>query len=304
MIQRTPLVPALALPSSPTMPSSGRAWSSADTISCSEARSISDTMSVAVDLVSTVMRARPDPSSSRSTARRATSLASSRSALACALSTALRSVMDGDGTVPRMAASAPLVDLRSDTVTRPSRAMRRAMAEAEVGDDGFGDDPTVNRLQDVFAERTGKEAALFVPSGTMANQIALRVLAPAGSLVVAGRRQHVVTHEGGAFGVNQSGQLHVVDDDDGTLDPGEIAHLVAGSEHRWPPPGAVVAENTHLASGGRPWPPGRLEDVAAVGVPVHLDGARLFNAAVATGVAAARLPTPPPTPPPPPSQGP
>ncbi|HZA78356.1 MAG TPA: GntG family PLP-dependent aldolase [Acidimicrobiales bacterium] len=185
-----------------------------------------------------------------------------------------------------------VVDLRSDTVTRPTPAMRRAMAEAEVGDDGFGDDPTVNRLQDVFAERMGKEAALFVPSGTMANQIALRVLAAPGSLVVAGRRQHVVTHEGGAFGVNQSTQLHVVDDDDGRLAAADVAHLVAGSEHRWPPPGAVVAENTHLASGGRPWPPGRLEDVAAVGVPVHLDGARLFNAAVATGVAAADLATP------------
>jgi threonine aldolase len=200
--------------------------------------------------------------------------------------------MDGDGTVPRMAASAPLVDLRSDTVTRPSPAMRRAMAEAEVGDDGFGDDPTVNRLQDVFAERTGKEAALFVPSGTMANQIALRVLAPAGSLVVAGRRQHVVTHESGAFGVNQSAQLHVVDDPDGTLDPGDVAELVAGSEHRWPPPGAVCVENTHLASGGRPWPLERLRAVAALGVPVHLDGARVFNAAVATGMDVAELSAP------------
>jgi len=201
--------------------------------------------------------------------------------------------MTGDGTVQSMAPDlrdAPdVVDLRSDTVTRPTPAMRRAMAEAEVGDDGFGDDPTVNRLQQVFAERMGKEEALFVPSGTMANQIALRVLAPPGSLVVAGRRQHVVTHEGGAFGVNQSAQLHVVDDDDGTLDPAEIANLVAGSEHRWPPPSAVVVENTHLGAGGRPWPLDRLEAVAAVGVPVHLDGARLFNAALATGVAVGDL---------------
>jgi threonine aldolase len=189
-----------------------------------------------------------------------------------------------------MAPDAPdVVDLRSDTVTRPTPAMRRAMAEAEVGDDGFGDDPTVNRLQEVFADRMGKDGALFVPSGTMANQIALRVLGPPGSQVVAGRRQHVVTHEGGAFGVNQSAQLQTVDDDDGTLDPAEIAHLVAGSEHRWPPPGVVVVENTHLAAGGRPWAVERLEAVAAVGVPMHLDGARLFNAAVATGVAVADL---------------
>ena len=148
------------------------------------------------------------------------------------------------------------VDLRSDTVTRPTPEMRRAMAEAEVGDDGFGDDPTVNRLQEVFADRMGKADALFVPSGTMANQIALRVLAAAGTLVVAGRRQHVVTHEGGAFGTNQAAQLHLVDDADGTLDPGEIAYLVAGAEHRWPAPAAVVVEDTHLAAGGRPWPRG------------------------------------------------
>src|SRR5215207_5389440 len=90
------------------------------------------------------------------------------------------------------------VDLRSDTVTRPTPEMRRAMADAEVGDDGFGDDPTVNRLQAAFAERVGKEAALFVPSGTMANQIALRVLGRAGSVVFAGRRQHLVVREAAA----------------------------------------------------------------------------------------------------------
>lgn len=179
--------------------------------------------------------------------------------------------------------SAPAVDLRSDTVTRPTPAMRRAMAEAEVGDDGFGDDPTVNRLEATFAERTGKEAALLLPSGTMANQVALRVLAAPGSLVVVGRRQHVVTHEGGAFGVNQVAQLHVVDDTGGVLDPGDITHLVDAAGHRWPAPSAVCVEDTHLMAGGRPWPLERLGAVAAPGVPVHLDGARLFNAAVATG---------------------
>ena len=161
------------------------------------------------------------------------------------------------------------------------------MAEAEVGDDGFGDDPTVDRLQRRFAELTGKEAALFVPSGTMANQVALRVLAPAGTLVVAGRRQHVVTHEGGAFGLNQLAQLHVLDDDDGTLDPAAIAYLVEAAGHRWPAPGLVCVEDTHLASGGRPWPLDRLAAVYGAGVPVHLDGARLFNAAVATGTTVA-----------------
>ncbi|HLT68794.1 MAG TPA: GntG family PLP-dependent aldolase [Acidimicrobiales bacterium] len=181
----------------------------------------------------------------------------------------------------------PAVDLRSDTVTRPTAEMRRAMAEAEVGDDGFGDDPTVARLEARFAELTGKEAAVFTPSGTMANQIALRALAAPGSLVVAGRRQHVVTHEAGAVGLNQAAQLHLVPDDDGTIDPGEVAHLVEAAEHMWPAPSLVCAEDTHLASGGRPWPLDRLRSLGAVGVPVHLDGARIFNAAVATGTSVA-----------------
>jgi threonine aldolase len=162
--------------------------------------------------------------------------------------------------------------------------MRRAMAEAEVGDDGFGDDPTVHRLQAAFAERVGHEAALFMPSGTMANQVALRVLAPVGTSVVVGRRQHVVSHEAGAFGLNQVAQLHVLDDDEGTLDPAEIAWLLEASLHRWPRPSVVCVENTHLASGGRPWPLAALQAVADVGVSVHLDGARLFNASVAQGV--------------------
>ena len=182
---------------------------------------------------------------------------------------------------------APPVDLRSDTVTRPTPAMREAMAAAEVGDDGFGDDPTVARLQARYAELTGKEAALFLPSGTMANQVALRTLARPGTLVVAGRRQHVVTHEGGAFGINQVAQLHVLDDEDGTLDPAEVSRLVAGAAHRWPEPSVVCVEDTHLASGGRPWPLDRLAAVAAAGVPIHLDGARLFNAGVATGTTVA-----------------
>jgi threonine aldolase len=196
---------------------------------------------------------------------------------------------------PPVAAGAPVppaVDLRSDTVTRPTPAMRRAMAEAEVGDDGFGDDPTVWRLEQRFAALTGKDSALFLPSGTMANQVALRVLAPAGGLVIAGRRQHVVTHEGGAFGLNQVAQLHVVDDDDGTIDPAEVAHLVEGAAHRWPPPAVVCAEDTHLASGGRPWPLDRLVALGATGVPVHLDGARLFNATVASGTTLAERAAP------------
>ena len=181
-----------------------------------------------------------------------------------------------------------VVDLRSDTVTRPTAAMRRAMAEAEVGDDGYGEDPTVRALEEAFAERVGKQAAVLVPSGTMANQIALRLLGSPGTAVVAGRTSHVVAYEQGAFGVNGAAQLHVVDDRDGTLPVEEIAWFAeAGGPHHWVPVSAVCVEDTHMPSGGRPWPAGGVAAVAALGLPVHLDGARLFNAEVATGVTAA-----------------
>jgi threonine aldolase len=184
------------------------------------------------------------------------------------------------------------VDLRSDTVTRPTPEMRQAMADAEVGDDGFGDDPTVNELQEAYAQRVGKQAALFVPSGTMANQIALRLLGRSGTTLIVGRRQHPVIYEQGAAGLNQVAQLHVVDDTDGTIDPGEVAYLVEAAAHHWPTPSAVCIENSHLPSGGRVWPLDRLQAVAAVGLPMHLDGARLFNAEVASGVRAAAFAAP------------
>jgi threonine aldolase len=179
------------------------------------------------------------------------------------------------------------VDLRSDTVTRPTPAMRAAMAEAEVGDDGFGDDPTVRRLEAVFAELVGKEAAVFVPSGTMANQIALRVLAIPGSTVLCGRRQHVVVREAGAAGANGGAQLVTLDDADGTLDPAEVARWVADAGQGWAAPSAVFVEDTHGEVGGRVWPLARLRSVAEVGLPMHLDGARLWNAVVASGDAPA-----------------
>lgn len=179
------------------------------------------------------------------------------------------------------------VDLRSDTVTRPTDAMRAAMAEAEVGDDGFGDDPTLRRLEATFAELVGKEAALFLPSGTMANQVALRVLVPPGGLAICGRRQHVVAREVGAAGTNGGAQLLTLDDADGTLDPAEVAGWAADARVGWAPAAAVLVEDTHGEVGGRVWPLERLAAVAAVGLPVHLDGARLWNAAVASGTSVA-----------------
>jgi threonine aldolase len=182
-----------------------------------------------------------------------------------------------------------LVDLRSDTVTRPTPEMRRAMAGAEVGDDVYREDPTVNALEAAFAARVGKEAALFVPSGTMGNQVALRVLAEPATIVVAGRRQHVVVHEHGGGARNAGIQFHTVDDDRGLLSEDDVAWALEAAEHHQPRVGMVALENTHMHAGGRPWSLEALESVAlaARGLPLHMDGARLFNAEVATGIPAA-----------------
>src|SRR3954449_815137 len=110
--------------------------------------------------------------------------------------------------------------------------MRAAMADAEVGDDGYGEDPTVRRLEELFADRVGHEAAVFVPSGTMGNQIALRLLGRPGTSVVIGRRQHPVIYEMGGFGTNATAQFTPVADDDGTIDPAEVQWLIdAGAHH-------------------------------------------------------------------------
>lgn len=187
--------------------------------------------------------------------------------------------------------SGGLVDLRSDTVTRPTPEMRRAMAGAEVGDDVYGEDPSVNALQDAFARRVGVEAALFVPSGVMGNQIALRVLAEPGSTVITGARQHVVLYEQGPGG-GYLAPFHAVPDDDGTIRAAFVAWAVdaaAAADDEKVRPGLVWVENTHMVSGGTPWPVDDLRAVsrAAGPLPVHMDGARLFNAEVATGTPAA-----------------
>lgn len=167
--------------------------------------------------------------------------------------------------------------------------MRRAMADAVVGDDGYGEDPTVRELEETFAGRVGKPAAVFVPSGTMANQIALRVLGRVGALVVAGRRQHVVQYEMGAAGANGTAQLHPVDDAAGIPSFDAVQACVAAAAHHQPPVAAICVENTHMPAGGLPWGAGPLAALAALVPAVHLDGARLFNAEVALGAPAAEL---------------
>ncbi len=182
-----------------------------------------------------------------------------------------------------------VVDLRSDTVTRPTPEMRRAMAGAEVGDDVYGEDPTVNRLEEAYAERVGKEAALFTPSGVMANQLALRVLTRPGDTVLAGARQHVVIYEGGAAERNAGVRMQALADGDGTVSPDDVAWALEAVQHHQPRPTLVCVENTHMPAGGAPWPLPALQKlrVAAGGLAVHMDGARLFNAEVATATAAA-----------------
>lgn len=165
--------------------------------------------------------------------------------------------------------------------------MRRAMAEADVGDDQYGEDPTVRALQDEFAERLGKEAALYVPSGVMANQLALRILTRPGDAVVAGAGQHVVAYEYGAAARNAGVQFLPLPDADGMLSEAAVRAALAGAAYHQPKVGLVSLENTHMAAGGAIWDYGRFGRVVAIaehaGVPVHLDGARLWHAEAATG---------------------
>ncbi len=179
------------------------------------------------------------------------------------------------------------IDLRSDTVTQPSEAMRAAMARAPVGDDQYGEDPSVNLLQERIAELLGKKAALFVPSGTMANQIGLKLLTHPGDDVVVGAEAHVVWHESGAAAANSGVQFTVVGRG-GTFGADAFRTAFKPAGHVVFPPTTLVAiENTHNRGGGVVFPQ---EDVVAIcaaartlGVGTYLDGARLINAAVASG---------------------
>jgi len=183
-----------------------------------------------------------------------------------------------------------LVDLRSDTVTTPSPAMRTAMAQAEVGDDWFGDDPTVNRLQDRAAEITGKEAALYVPTGTMANQIALRFhFGGTGHLVVAESRAHVTTTEVmSAAALSGIAFKAIAGDGRGQISADQVRRALEPDEpYDVEVVDVVSVENTHGHAGGTVM---SVEDLRAIrkvaqeaGLSVHLDGARIFNAAVASG---------------------
>lgn len=190
----------------------------------------------------------------------------------------------------------PLIDLRSDTVTRPSAAMRRAMAEAPVGDDQYGEDPSVNLLQERIAALLGKEAALFVPSGTMANQIALKLLTRPGDDVIVSEHAHMMWHEAGAAAANSGVQFTAIGRG-GRFTADEFRAAVKPRGHIvLPPTGLVAIENTHNMGGGIVFPPADAVAVGAAardaGIAAYLDGARLFNASVASGVSLAELARP------------
>ena len=184
------------------------------------------------------------------------------------------------------------IDLRSDTVSRPSEAMRRAMALAEVGDDLFGDDPTVNRLQDRAAELTGHQAALYLPTGTMCNQVAMHVFARAGHLVMCEETAHVAAMEASSSAVLSGIAFHRVRAPArGLLTAGQVAGALAPDPYDMSVIDLVTIENTHQVGGGAVMP---VADVRAIGkacadrgVPLYLDGARIFNACAVTGAGVA-----------------
>jgi threonine aldolase len=187
-----------------------------------------------------------------------------------------------------------IIDLRSDTVTQPTDAMRRAIRDAELGDDVFGDDPTVLRLEAMAARLLGKEAALFVASGTMANLVAVLTHCRRGDEVILGDEAHILHYEvGGASAIGGVLLRTVPNDARGRLDAATVEAVIRPDDVHFPRTALICLENTHNRCGGRALSPDDLAPVAAVarrhGIPIHLDGARIFNAALACGVPAAEL---------------
>jgi threonine aldolase len=186
-----------------------------------------------------------------------------------------------------------IIDLRSDTVTQPDAEMRRAMAEAEVGDDLFGEDPTVIRLEEEGAAAVGMEAALFVPSGTMGNEIALHLLGRPGGEVICDAGSHIVWYEGSAMAVLSGLLPRTVPSSLGLLDAAAVEAAIAPDGIYRGRTALIEVENTHTMAGGTIYDRQRLDAILDVarrhGLPAYCDGARIFNAAVALGVSAASL---------------
>ncbi len=207
-----------------------------------------------------------------------------------------RSAAAGAGTVVELPAAETgrrVIDLRSDTVTKPTDAMREAMARAEVGDDVYGEDPTVNALESLAVERLGKAAAVFVPTGSMANLISIMAQTGKGDEVIVDSEAHTYLHESGAMTAVAGCHPRPLSTERGIISPAQFEAALRPSDAHYPPTRLVVVENTHNRHGGTVATAEQIDDLAAAahrhGVKVHLDGARLFNAAVALGVPASRL---------------
>jgi threonine aldolase len=184
-----------------------------------------------------------------------------------------------------------IIDLRSDTVTRPSAGMRAAMAAAEVGDDVYSDDPTVNRLQERFAKLVGKEAALFVTSGTQGNQVCIRAHCVPGDEIICDHDSHIVHYEAGGPAALTGASILPLRGARGIFTAAEVTAAVRPDNVHFTPSKLVVIENTHNRGGGTIWPLRQIAEVTAAAkaakLKTHLDGARLFNAVAATGIAPA-----------------
>ena len=186
-----------------------------------------------------------------------------------------------------------IIDLRSDTVTHPTDSMRKAMSTAEVGDDVYGEDPTINSLEERAAELMGREAAVYVPTGTMGNQIAIHLHTYPGSEVVAEAGCHVFNFEMGAMATLSGTLPRAIETAEGILTPAQVENAIQPRAGYRTPTSLVVLENSHNLAGGRVTPPERMTELIGVArdhsLPVHLDGARIHNAAAALGISAAEL---------------
>jgi len=184
------------------------------------------------------------------------------------------------------------IDLRSDTVTKPSRPMREAMSQADVGDDVFGEDPTVNLLQRKVAALLGKEAALFVPSGTMGNQTCIKVHTQPGDEVIAEKASHVFNYETGAMAFLSSVQVNTITGERGMFTANDVKRLIRPRVYHMPKTSLVCIENTHNRAGGTIFHIDLIKEIAELarneGIQMHLDGARLWNACAVTGISPAQ----------------
>lgn len=186
-----------------------------------------------------------------------------------------------------------MIDLRSDTVTKPTEEMRKAAYEAEVGDDVYGEDPSINKLEETAAEVLGKEAALFITSGTQGNQIAILTHCRPGNEIILEAESHIFYYESGASSAFAGVQTRTLNGTRGAMNPSEVENAIRGDDQHYPETGLICLENTHNRAGGAVIPIDNMKEIYSIAktnnIPVHIDGARLFNAAAALNLPASEL---------------